>query len=73
MHRYLRLVLEGAARDPKITKAFSEVVNFLEPPQSLLRPSILFAALTGGMRGVRTSIPSAPSPAAASRDTDAEG
>ena len=73
MHWYFGRVLEGAARDPKITKAFSEVVNFLEPPQSLLRPSILFAALTGGMRGVRTSIPSAPSPAAASRDTDAEG
>jgi 2-polyprenyl-6-methoxyphenol hydroxylase-like FAD-dependent oxidoreductase len=73
MHRYLSLVLEGAARDPKITKALSDVVNLLEPPQSLLRPSIVFAALTGGMRGVRTTPRSAPLPAAAPRDIDPEG
>jgi 2-polyprenyl-6-methoxyphenol hydroxylase-like FAD-dependent oxidoreductase len=72
MHRYVGLVLEGAARDPKITKAFSEVVNFLAPPQSLLRPSIVFAALTGGMRRVRTSTPFAPSPSAAPRDIHPE-
>jgi len=47
MHRYLRRVLQGAAQDPKIARAFSEVVNLLAPPRSLLRPSILFAALMG--------------------------
>ena len=73
MHRYLRHVLEGAAQDPKITKAFSEVVNFLEPPQSLLRPSIVFAALTGAMRGMRTSTLSAPLFSDTPRDTDAAG
>jgi 2-polyprenyl-6-methoxyphenol hydroxylase-like FAD-dependent oxidoreductase len=73
MHRYIGLLLEGAARDPKITKAFSEVVNFLQPPRSLLRPAILFAALTGRMRGARAYAASAPSPWEAPPDVDAEG
>jgi len=73
VHRYFGLVLEGAARDPKITKAFSDVVNLLEPPQSLLRPAIVFATLAGGLRRVRASTPSGPSPSAAQRDIDAEG
>lgn len=47
VQRYLDKVIRLACRDPEAGRAFIKVVNLLEPPASLFRPSIALPALFG--------------------------
>ncbi|WP_431236223.1 FAD-dependent oxidoreductase (plasmid) [Mycolicibacterium psychrotolerans] len=49
MNTYLDQVWKAGSRDPDVSAAFLRVVNLMEPPQSLLRPSTALRVLRGSL------------------------
>ena len=47
LHRYLDRVLEVATVDPRVKRAFLEVMHLLRPPAALFRPAIAVPVLRG--------------------------
>lgn len=50
VNAYLERLHEAAEHDPRVGRAFLRVVNLVDPPQSLLRPSVVARVLTGRSR-----------------------
>ncbi|GIW91790.1 MAG: FAD-binding monooxygenase [Pirellulaceae bacterium] len=47
INAYMARLHRAAHRDPVVAKAFNDVANLLAPPQSLMRPTILWRVLRG--------------------------
>ena len=47
MNAYVERLLSVAEHDPVIAAAFNEVADLLAPPQSIMRPRVLWRALRG--------------------------
>ncbi len=50
MNAYIERLHRAAHCDPVVARSFNEVVNLLAPPQSLMRPSIVWRVLRGNLR-----------------------
>ena len=51
INRYVARVHRATHRDPTVGKAFLEVMNLLEPPTRLMKPSIVLRVLRDALHG----------------------